>query len=420
MTTDYRGRTDVSPKPSLADRQHALESAFKLFNQLSEELTGSYQQLQTQVLELSQELAAARSERMVQLAEKERLADRLERLLETLPAAVIVLDGEERIREFNPAAEQLLGRLEELDHWPDVVRHRALTSAVSGNELKLRNGHLLTLSSSRLEQVPGRILVLLDVTETRRLQERLNRRERLAAMGEMSAQLAHQMRTPLSTALLYVSHLAGEDLQPQKRRQFTAKLRNRLQHMERQIHDILMFARGADAGEARLSLSALLKRFAGSIEQELQASQVRLSIDDRSRGRADMIGREDALQGLLANLLENAIQQGASEVRIRLRVTSEIELDVADDGKGIPGELHQRIFDPFFTTRSGGTGLGLAVVQNLVLSHGGEIIVGHSETGGALFHLRFPRALRGAEFNAEISSDPRAATELREATRSLS
>ncbi|MEW7994154.1 MAG: PAS domain-containing protein [Candidatus Thiodiazotropha endolucinida] len=157
----------MSPKPSLADRQHALESAFKLFNQLSEELTGSYQQLQQQVLELNQELAAARSERMVQLAEKERLADRLERLLETLPAAVIVLDGEERVREFNPAALKLLGTLNEYDAWPEVVRAIVLTGDISGSELKLRNGRLLTLSSSQLEQTPGRILVLLDVTETR-------------------------------------------------------------------------------------------------------------------------------------------------------------------------------------------------------------------------------------------------------------
>ncbi|MET0010137.1 MAG: histidine kinase dimerization/phospho-acceptor domain-containing protein, partial [Candidatus Thiodiazotropha sp. 6PLUC4] len=238
----------MSPKTSLADRQHALEAAFNLFNQLSEELTGSYQQLQSQVLELSQELAAARSERMVQLAEKERLADRLERLLETLPAAVIVLDGEERVREYNPAAERLLGRIKPLDQWSEIVRQRALGGVIKGNELKLLNGHLLTLSSSRLEQAPGHILVLVDITETRKLQERLNRRERLTAMGEMSAQLAHQMRTPLSSALLYVSHLANEDLNPHKRQQFTAKLRDRLQHMERQIHDILMFARGEDAG----------------------------------------------------------------------------------------------------------------------------------------------------------------------------
>jgi two-component system sensor histidine kinase FlrB len=382
----------VSPKPSLADRQHALEAAFNLFNQLSEELTGSYQQLQSQVLELSQELAAARSERMVQLAEKERLADRLERLLETLPAAVIVLDGEERIREYNPAAKQLLGDLETLDFWPEIIRQRALGGVIKGNELNMLNGHLLTLTSSRLEQAPGQIIVLVDVTETRKLQERLNRRERLTAMGEMSAQLAHQMRTPLSSALLYVSHLANEDLNPVKRQQFTAKLRDRLQHMERQIHDILMFARGADAGESRFLLSQLLESFPSTVDQQLQHSGVRLEIDDRSQDRALMVGREDALLGLLSNLLENAIQQDAKLVRIILRIEDEIELDVADDGRGIAEELLQRIFDPFFTTRSGGTGLGLAVVQNLVLNHGGEIMAGHSNIGGALFQMRFPMA----------------------------
>ncbi|MEW8316722.1 MAG: ATP-binding protein [Candidatus Thiodiazotropha endolucinida] len=410
----------MSPKPSLADRQHALESAFKLFNQLSEELTGSYQQLQQQVLELNQELAAARSERMVQLAEKERLADRLERLLETLPAAVIVLDGEERVREFNPAALKLLGTLNEYDAWPEVVRAIVLTGDISGSELKLRNGRLLTLSSSQLEQTPGRILVLLDVTETRRLQERLNRHERLTAMGEMSAQLAHQMRTPLSTALLYVSHLASDDLVPQKRHQFTAKLRDRLQHMERQIHDILLFARGGDAGESRLSLGKLLTAFAASVEQDLADANVQLLIDDQSQERAIMIGRPDALQGLLNNLLENAVQQGASEVRLILRVGSEIELDVADNGYGIPDDLHHRIFDPFFTTRNAGTGLGLAVVQNLVLNHGGEITSGRSDTGGALFHLRFPLALRKSDLESGMEGERRSVSEHYDAMRSLS
>ncbi|MFC1333135.1 MAG: PAS domain-containing protein [gamma proteobacterium symbiont of Clathrolucina costata] len=410
----------MSPKPSLADRQHALESAFKLFNQLSEELTGSYQQLQQQVLELNQELAAARSERMVQLAEKERLADRLERLLETLPAAVIVLDGEERVREFNPAALKLLGTLNEYDAWPEVVRAIVLTGDISGSELKLRNGRLLTLSSSQLEQTPGRILVLLDVTETRRLQERLNRHERLTAMGEMSAQLAHQMRTPLSTALLYVSHLASDDLVPQKCHQFTAKLRDRLQHMERQIHDILLFARGGDAGESRLSLGKLLTAFAASVEQDLADANVQLLIDDQSQERAIMIGRPDALQGLLNNLLENAVQQGASEVRLILRVGSEIELDVADNGHGIPDDLHHRIFDPFFTTRNAGTGLGLAVVQNLVLNHGGEITSGRSDTGGALFHLRFPLALRKSDLESGMEGERRSVSEHYDAMRSLS
>ena len=384
---------NVTPTPSLTDKQHALESAFELFNQISEELTGSYRQLQVQVLELSQELAAARSERMVQLAEKERLADRLERLLETLPAAVIVLDGEDAIREFNPAAEQLLGRLTIGGSWNELLQQLALTGFMDGHELKLKNGRLLTLTASALEQAPGRILVLLDVTETRRLQERLDRRERLTAMGEMSAQLAHQMRTPLSTALLYTSHLATDQLDPLKRRQFTAKLRDRLQHMERQIQDILLFARGGEAGESTLLFSALLRKFLATAEQTLDIKQTRLILQDESDGQARMIGREDALLGLLNNLLENAVQHHASRIQLSLRVGSDIEFAFEDNGVGIPENLRQRIFDPFFTTRSGGTGLGLAVVQNLVLSHGGEIQLEPSVSGGACFRLRFPLTL---------------------------
>ncbi|MET0123133.1 MAG: HAMP domain-containing sensor histidine kinase, partial [Candidatus Thiodiazotropha sp. 6PLUC9] len=203
--------------------------------------------------------------------------------------------------------------------------------------------------------------------------------------------------TPLSSALLYVSHLANEDLNPHKRQQFTAKLRDRLQHMERQIHDILMFARGEDAGESQILVSHLLQTFSSTVDQELHNSGVTLEIDDQSHGRAIMLGREDALLGLLGNLLENAIQQGAKLVQITLKLGDEIELEIADNGLGIEDELLARIFDPFFTTRSGGTGLGLAVVQNLVLNHGGEIIATHSNSGGALFQMRFPSAADSSE-----------------------
>jgi two-component system sensor histidine kinase FlrB len=387
----------VPATPSPADKRHALESAFNLFNQLSEELSGSYRQLQTQVLELSQELSAARSERMIQLAEKERLADRLARLLETLPAAVVVLDESGRVRQFNPAAEQLLEGLAEDRPWGEILQQVALTDGMGGEELTLKSGRLLTLTASELAQGAGHILVMLDITETRRLQERLNRRERLTAMGEMSAQLAHQMRTPLSTALLYTSHLAADRLEGGKRRQFTAKLRERLQHMERQIQDILLFARGGEAGDSVLTVSDALRKFVAAAEPTLAEAATRLVLHDRSRGAARMVGREDALQGLFNNLLENALQHHAERIEITLRVGNEIEIDFADDGDGVPESLQGRIFDPFFTTRSGGTGLGLAVVQNLVLSHGGEIHLQQGHRRGACFRIRFPLALEAAE-----------------------
>jgi two-component system sensor histidine kinase FlrB len=235
-------------------------------------------------------------------------------------------------------------------------------------------------------------------------------------MGEMSAQLAHQMRTPLSTALLYTSHLATDQLDPLKRRQFTAKLRDRLQHMERQIHDILLFARGGEAGESTLQVSDLLRKFVSTAEQNLVGNETQLILQDDSQAQARMIGREDALLGLLNNLLENAVQHHATCIKFRLRVDGDIELDVEDNGIGVPETLRQRIFDPFFTTRSGGTGLGLAVVQNLVLSHGGEIHLEPAVSGGACFRLRFPLTL---EASSQVTERPQAQTPFKQEERAL-
>ncbi|MEJ2593353.1 MAG: ATP-binding protein, partial [Candidatus Thiodiazotropha sp.] len=141
---------------------------------------------------------------------------------------------------------------------------------------------------------------------------------------------------------------------------------------------------------------------------------------DLSRGEACMIGRQDALQGLFGNLFENAVQHQATEISIGLRVGREIEIDFIDNGTGVPEALRQQIFDPFFTTRSSGTGLGLAVVQNLVLSHGGEIHAERAEVGGALFHIRFPLAMEAADERAEAVAVKHQNSEQFAALRSLS
>jgi two-component system sensor histidine kinase FlrB len=167
--------------------------------------------------------------------------------------------------------------------------------------------------------------------------------------------------------------------------------------MERQIQDILLFARGGEAGDSVLTVTDALRKFTAAAESTLTEHATRIALHDRSRGAARMVGREDALQGLFNNLLENAIQHHAERIEITLRVGNEIEIDFADDGDGVPESLQGRIFDPFFTTRSGGTGLGLAVVQNLVLSHGGEIHLQQGHRRGACFRIRFPLALEAAE-----------------------
>ena len=396
----------MTTQQTFSNHRQSLESAFSLFNQLSEQLSGSYQQLQQQVLELSQELAAARNERMLQLAEKERLADRLKRLLETLPAAVILLDASDRIKEFNPAASSLFETITLDGDWSQLLAHYVSPDSPENSELHLRNGRVLSISSSPLEQISaGRILVMLDVTETRKLQERLTRQQRLGAMGEMSAQLAHQMRTPLSSAILYASHLSNNNLSAAQREKFTGKLHNRLQHMERQISDILMFASGSSAGQKTFPLSEFIKEYVFTVRSELRQADVSLYLDLDDETATTILGRQDALQGVLGNLTDNALQHGAHEIRISLTGGERIKLLFSDNGSGIPLEYHSQIFDPFFTTRSDGTGLGLSVAQNIMLSHQAEIRLIASEQGGANFELEFPNAaamatLPGGEHNA--------------------
>jgi two-component system sensor histidine kinase FlrB len=397
-----------------------LETAFNLFNQLSAELTGSYRELQLQVYELSQELAAARNERMLQLAEKEQLADRLERLLETLPAAVILLDQDDRVQEFNPAASRLLESIKLGADWHNLLTSQWIPQQSPQNELHLRNGKILSLSSRRLEQAPGQILVLLDVTQTRKLQQRLVRQERLGAMGEMSAQLAHQMRTPLSSALLYASHLTNDALSREQRHRFTDKLRTRLLHMERQIRDILLFAGGASNDMELLSLATLMAEFTATQRVELRQAGASLRLESHCPSEPWIWGRKDALQGVLSNLTDNALQHGADQILLTLHSDRQITVRIQDNGSGVPVEIRDRIFEPFFTTRSQGTGLGLSVAQNLLLKHNAEVHLLESDGVGAAFELIFPSASNQPAIERGQTADKSAASFIVNQARSLS
>ena len=383
----------MSTEPQV--RAQALENAFQIFNEVSNRLAGSYRALQERVEELSAELAESRSERMRQLAEKERLAERLSKLLETLPAGVVLLDAEGRIRECNPVASDLLGDPPPGTPWEKVRNTKFSVSTASGGEIQLADGRLCLLTERPLEQAPGRILVLQDVTEARALQTRLERQDRLSAMGEMAAKLAHQIRTPLSSALLYVGHLGREDLTPAQRQRFSGRLRERLQHMERQVNDILAFSRGHTAQVGPLDLAALLEAVVAAAEPlaEAQSSRLRLAAVP-----AWVLGNPDALQGALANLVVNALHHGGPGVQVDLRL--EVQGDhaalwVRDDGPGVPEDIREQIFDPFFTTRSDGTGLGLAVVQSVVLAHQGRLWL-DTAVPGACFRLELPLSGRTA------------------------
>lgn len=374
--------------------QRQLEDAFQAFNQVSEQLVGSYQQLQEQVTHLSSELAVARSERMRQLAEKELLANRLSQLLDALPAAVVVLDGEDRVEQFNPAAADLFSSIQAGLSWSQIYQAN-FKSKQNSKEHSLTSGRLVTMTERKLDADKGRILLILDITETRELQERLNRRQRLSTMGKMAAQLAHQIRTPLSSALLYASHLSSSELEPERRERFSERIKVSLQLMERQINDMLAFTRGGKYSPELFDLIPLLQETIQMLDPGLKKNSAEFEFNNSIPGRCIVSGNRDALQGAIMNIATNSLKHAGEGVKLSMELmqTSDIglSLTISDTGPGIPQDIQDKVFDPFFTTSSSGTGLGLAVVQAVILDHNGKIALAAHDGSGASFRIDLPK-----------------------------
>ncbi|MFP5507325.1 MAG: sensor histidine kinase [Gammaproteobacteria bacterium] len=389
----------------LDPRSQALADAFDAFNRMSVQLEQSYRELEQRVAQLNAELAEARSERLRELDEKARLVERLQSLLETLPAGVLVLDGVERVRECNRLAVDQLGEPLLGEAW-SVVTARAFSLEDShGAEIALRDGRRVNIASRPLDSEPGRILVLQDVTDTHALQERVNRQQRLSALGEMAASLAHQIRTPLSAAVLYAAHLGKDSLPAGDRARFAGRLGERLRHLERLVNDMLSFARGGSGGAEHFGLHELLEHFQQSVEGELHAAGAQWRVTNTAPD-LQLCGNRDALVSALGNLVSNSLQarpQGAVlELHAVADANGEIELRLRDNGPGIPAAERARIFNPFYTTRPGGTGLGLAVVHATVRAHHGDVRLESPADGGCEFVLRLPSVLA----TAGLSSHP--------------
>jgi len=385
-----------------------LEDAFLVFSQASEQLATSYKVLEQRVAHLNDELAVARSERLSQLAEKERLAKRLQSLLEALPAGVVVLDGTGRVEQCNPAALDLLGEPLLGEVWLDVIARAFAPRSDDGHEISLRDGRLVSISTSSLGAETGQILLLKDVTETRALQEMLSRHKRLTAMGEMIASLAHQIRTPLASALLYTSQLARSELAPGDRQRFSSKVLSRMRHLENLVNDMLLFVRGGGVCKEDIPVARLMADLEQAAEAPLAAGACSLELDSELPD-AVVRGNHDALLGAFLNLVTNAVEMcgpgGKLQFQVRQVGEETLDLRLSDDGPGIPEALQERIFEPFFTTRSQGTGLGLAVVQAVAQAHSGAAWVESQPGAGCTFGLRLPFVRRGEHAGSDAGHD---------------
>lgn len=320
-------------------------------------------------------------------------ANRLEHLLSILPSGVVVIDTFGIVQECNAVAVDMLGEPLLGQNWLSIIQRSFAPRHDDGHEVSLKDGRRIRIETRALAPEPGQVVVLTDLTETRALQTRLNRQDRLSTIGRMLASLAHQIRTPLSTALIYAGHLKNPELSQSHRERFGERLLERLQHLEQQVNDMLIFARGDSAIAESFELAPWLAQFQVALEERLERADACLTIDAPTEAVA-LLGNPEALRGALQNLVENSLQAVGHGAWISMKCWIEedrlLVIRFADNGPGIPAALAEQIFEPFYTTKAQGTGLGLPVVKSVIEAHQGTIRLNPACPAGAEFVIELP------------------------------
>jgi two-component system nitrogen regulation sensor histidine kinase GlnL len=348
--------------------------------------------------------------------EKER-AEQTERLSEevtrNMPAGLLVVNATGIISSSNPAAEQVLGirglgfrrysealgasseltkllaeclatgkifRREEVEHVPPAgdTRHLGVTiSPIQRGEGK----------------ISGAICLLTDLTELAALQQRMQLKENLAALGELSAGIAHEFKNALATISGYAQLIP--EASPSESADYARRIVEQTRNITHVVAEFLKYARPLEIPDERVELEEVVQRAVAEVAQAIP--QV---IIEREGIFGDVAGDEGLIRQALLNLARNAAEacaaaNGGGHVVVRGEVIQGEEsgaqrITVADNGPGIARAALPKLFRPFFTTKTNGTGLGLAVVQKIILQHGGQVEVRNCPEGGAAFIVTLP------------------------------
>lgn len=314
----------------------------------------------------------------------------LSHLVDTMPAGVIVLDGKGMVAKANRLAIEMLGEPLEGEKWLAIIRRSFRLREDDGHEVSLRDGRRIKLEISSLAPEAGQLILMTDLTETRQLQQRVAHLQRLSALGKMVASLAHQIRTPLSAAMLYAANLGSNTLSTTVRQNFQNKLLERLKDLESQVNDMLLFAKsGGEQVVKPVSLQQLLTEVKTGAEAMCSAQQAELTVE-LPEPDVEILGNKSSLASAIQNLIHNSLQMIPVGAQLHLTARrdahsdGQVYISVADNGPGIDEAIRERIFEPFFTTRTQGTGLGLAVVQAVASSHKGRAQVMRPERGAEI------------------------------------
>lgn len=399
-------------------------------NQLARE----FHRMATALLEREKTVDEQKKRLMDQNRQLREMGSLNENVLHSIKSVLIVTDLEGRITQCNPVAAEWLGGLAEnligtsLLDWPMIRAFPGSESWLARLkenpeawridpctiDQRVFRGHLLPLKQEGAEPT-GAIVTLEDLTEEMDLQERLRRAENLAAVGRMSAQVAHEVRNPLHSI-----GLEAEMALELAAKQGSVTLKQSLQsilagvdRLEKITENYLKLSRLSAGKKTSLDLGEVLESVLATYAPVCEAQGVGVDWSRMPNSVLLVWGDRDLLEQVLGNLLRNALQalQGADQPRVSWTLgnaeTGRLWLRIEDNGPGIAPEIRKKLFSPFVTTRAQGTGLGLSFVKKVLEDHGGTIeLIDRAPGQGACFELTLPPMEAGANEGVELADAP--------------
>jgi signal transduction histidine kinase len=339
-----------------------------------------------------------------------------EEIISSLTAGLLVAGRDGDIRIINPAGRRMLGisdtasgddiRLALADlALADVIRESFTSEApITRRTVSLREPRQgvsqLGVTVSPLvdgqHHVYGAICLFTDLTAVKDLEEQLRLKESLATVGELTAGIAHEFRNGLATIHGY-SKLLDLNTLPDAYRKYVEGIRAETASLSQVVTNFLSFARPAELALSRVDLRAICDRAAEEIRADATALGGRVAVEgDFAVVDGDEVLLRQAFSNLLRNALDACTSAGAApDIVIHAETDGaqrQLRIAVNDNGAGIPAALRERVFQPFFTSKRSGTGLGLALVQKIIVFHNGRIVAGASASGGASLQITLPIA----------------------------
>lgn len=340
----------------------------------------------------------------------------LTRIIEGSGEAIVTLDAGQRITSWNRAADEIYGwkavemlgqdidRLLPSGRDAQLEKCRVEEQIRSGRMLRdyqtthvYKDGTPITVSMTRSPfhdadgGYEGSTAIVRDVTALVEMERRLREQDRLAAVGRLAAQVAHEIKNPLA-GIRGACEVMYSRLEEQRGQEIAQEIVRQIDRLNRTVEDLLLFARPATMTPASTDLHDLIDRVVGLFQEDRRASNVEVVREyagDLPRIDVDPEQMNQVFFNVLLNAAQAMDYEGTVTIGTRLEV-GRVTVTVRDSGPGLPGDATETIFEPFYTTRAQGTGLGLAIVKKIVQAHHGEVEAATGPHGGAELRIRLP------------------------------